>query len=65
MARTSDMARGRVSSSGLDYTADTEYHCYSSAAMAGETGGGGDWERPSPPGPINSISWVEPGGPNI
>ena len=24
--------------------------------MAGETGGGGDREGPSPPGPINSIS---------
>ena len=30
--------------------------------MAGETGGG-DWEGPSPPGPINSISWVGPGDP--
>ena len=32
--------------------------------MAGETGGG-DREGPSPPGPINSSSWVGPGGPNI
>ena len=31
--------------------------------MAGETGV--DREGPSPPGPINSISWVGPGGPNI
>ena len=31
--------------------------------MAGETGG--DREGPSPPGPINSISWEGPGGPNI
>ena len=31
--------------------------------MAGETGG--DREGPSPPGHINSISWVGPGGPNI
>ena len=30
-----------------------------------EKPGGGDREGPSPPGPINSISWVEPGGPNI
>ena len=30
--------------------------------MAGETGGG-DREGPSPPGPINFISWVGPGGP--
>ena len=31
--------------------------------MAGETGGGGgDRERPSPPVPIHSIFWVEPGG---
>ena len=30
--------------------------------MAGETGGGGR-ERPSPPGPINSISWLDPGDP--
>ena len=30
--------------------------------MAGETGGGGgDREGSSPPGPINSISWVGPG----
>ena len=29
--------------------------------MAVETVGG-DWEGPSPPGPINSISWVGPGG---
>ena len=33
--------------------------------MAGETGGGGDREGPSSPGPTNSISWVGPGGPNI
>ena len=32
------------------------------AGMAGETGG--NQEGPSPPGPINSISWVGPGGPN-
>ena len=31
-------------------------------SMTRETGGGGDRERPSPPGPINSISWVGPGG---
>ena len=33
--------------------------------MAGETGGGGEGDRegPSPPGPINSISWVGPGDP--
>ena len=30
--------------------------------MAGETGGGGDREGPSPPGPINFNSWVGPGG---
>ena len=30
-------------------------------SMAGETGGGGDREGPSSPGPINSISWVGPG----
>ena len=29
--------------------------------MAGETGWG-DREGPSPPGLINSVSWVEPGG---
>ena len=29
--------------------------------MAGEPVGGG--EGPSPPGPINFISWVGPGGP--
>ena len=33
--------------------------------MAGETGGGGDREGPSPPGPINFVSWVGPGGPSI
>ena len=32
----------------------------SAASMAGETGR--DWEGPSPPGPINSISWVGPEG---
>ena len=32
------------------------------ADMPGETGGGGTGEGPSPPGPINSISWVGPGG---
>ena len=31
-----------------------------SSRMAGETGV--DREGPSPPGPSNSISWVEPGG---
>ena len=31
--------------------------------MAGETGR--DREGPSPPGPINSISWVGPGGPKV
>ena len=30
--------------------------------MAGETGE--DREGPSPPGPINFLSWVGPGGPN-
>ena len=35
---------------GLDYTVN----------MAEETGGG-DREGPSPPDPINSISWVGPG----
>ena len=30
--------------------------------MAGETGGGGDRQGPSPPDPTNSISWVGPGG---
>ena len=31
--------------------------------MAGETGGGGDREGPSPPGPINFTSWGDPEGP--
>ena len=32
-------------------------------SMAGETGV--DREGASPPGPINSISWVGPGGPKV
>ena len=35
-------------------------HRHHQNAMAGETGG--DREGPSPPGPINSIAWVGPGG---
>ena len=46
---------------GLQDFARLAFRRVSESAMAGETGGRGDREGPSPPGPINSISWVGPG----